>query len=480
MECWPFSWKKLKALWRTLSSLLRILLERNQHLEKELKALQQEVQILKESQAQNSRNSHQPPSRDGLKKPKPKPRSLRQKSGRKPGGQPGHPGQTLQPVQEPDQIEIHPLESCPQCGGVAIKREPVMDYEARQVFDLPPRTLEVTEHRAPIKHCPECGHLGKATFPDQVKAPTQYGQRFLGLLVYLSQGQLIPFNRVAQMCEDLFGQPLSTASVVAANQQAYQHLEPFAHEVARQIAQADLAHFDESGMRVAAKLHWLHVASTPTLTSYGVHPKRGREAMDALGIVGECRGWTMHDYWKPYFGYEQCLHAVCNGHLLRELKFLWEEEKEPWAKELSDLLLELHQKRNRDGEFSEPKFKRALKAFRAIVRRGRLRHPRVRSPKHLAQGKAANLLDRLQAYDWNILAFLLDERVPFTNNQGEQDIRMIKLQQKISGCFRTLEGAQVFCRIRSYLSTCRKQGQDIWRSLQMAIAGRPFIPVPLC
>jgi transposase len=207
-----------------------------------------------------------------------------------------------------------------------------------------------------------------------------------------------------------------------------------------------------SGLRVAGTLHWLHVASTATLTCYGVHPKRGGEAMDALGIVGACRQWVVHDHWKPYFAYAQCQHALCNEHLLRELKFLWEEDGQVWAREMSALLLQFHRRRQKHGEFNERQFKRALQRYRKVARRGRYRHPRLAPGQgRSAQSKAANLLDRLEDFDWNILAFLWDGRVPFTNNQAEQDIRMIKVRQKISGCFRTLRGAQIFCRIRSYL-----------------------------
>ena len=244
-----------------------------------------------------------------------------------------------------------------------------------------------------------------------------------------------------------------------------------------QVPQAPVVHLDESGLRVAGALHWLHVASTAELTFYGVHPKRGTEAMDAFGIIGACRQWVLHDHWKPYFSYPECLHALCNEHLLRELKFLWEEQQEVWARQLSDLLLALHRRRQKHGQFSEGQFKRALKNYRAVVRRGRYRHPRQPSGQgRRAQSKAANLLERLEDFDWSILAFLWDGRVPFTNNQGEQDVRMIKVRQKISGCFRTLHGAQVFCRIRSYLSTCRKQGRNLWEAIQLAVVGRPFIP----
>jgi transposase len=254
-------------------------------------------------------------------------------------------------------------------------------------------------------------------------------------------------------------------------------LDPFAQALARQVPRAEVVHLDESGLRVAGTLHWLHVASTVTLTCYGVHPKRGREAMDALGIVGACRQWVVHDHWKPYFSYQECLHALCNGHLLRELKFLWEEDGQVWARQLSNLLLEFYRARQKHGEFNERQFKRALKRYRNVVRRGRYRHPRLPPGQgRAAQSQAANLLDRLEEFDWSILAFLGDGRVPFTNNPAEQDIRMIKVRQKISGCFRTLRGAQIFCRIRSYLSTCRKQGHNLWEALQRAVVGKPFVP----
>jgi transposase len=444
-------------------------------LQAQLVQLEQRVKELETQLARNSSNSGKPPSSDGLSKPSPK--SLRTPSGRKRGGQPGHPGQTLQRVKNPDHIQVHRLEVCPQCGGRDLGPEPVLDYESRQVFDLPPRPLEVTEHRAQIKCCPHCGEEARADFPAGVGAPAQYGPRFESLMVYLNQQQLLPYDRLAQLCEDLFGQPLSAGTLVAANVRVFAQLEPFAQVLIKQVPQAPVVHLDESGLRVAGTLHWLHVASTATLTAYGVHPKRGTEAMDVLGIIGACRQWVIHDHWKPYFSYPECLHALCNEHLLRELKFLWEEQQELWARQLSDLLLALHRRVQQHGPFGQRLFKRALKNYRAVVRRGRYRHPcRARGQGRSAQSKAANLLDRLEDFEGSILAFLWDERVPFTNNQAEQDIRMIKVRQKISGCFRTLHGAQMFCRIRSYLSTCRKQGRNLWQAVQQAVVGQPFLP----
>lgn len=444
-------------------------------LQERLVQLENRVKELEAQLARNSSNSGKPPSSDGLSKPSPK--SLRAPSGRKPGGQPGHPGQTLQRVKNPDHLEVHRLEDCPRCGGRGLGREPALDYESRQVFDLPEHPLVVIEHRAEIKGCPHCGHTVRAEFPAGVSAPAQYGPRFQSLMVYLNQQQLLPYDRLAQLCADLFGQPLSVATLAAANERAYQQLAPFAQAVVTQVPQAAVVHLDESGLRVAGTLHWLHLASTATLTCYGVHPKRGAEAMAALGIVGACRQWVVHDHWKPYFSYPQCQHALCNEHLLRELKFLWEEDGQVWARQLSDLLLSFHRRRQKRGEFNERQFKRARQRYRNVVRCGRYRHPRLACGQgRRAQSKAANLLDRLEDFEWSILAFLWDGRVPFTNNQAEQDIRMIKVRQKISGCFRTLKGAQIFCRIRSYLSTCRKQGRNVCEAIQMAVVGRPFIP----
>jgi transposase len=442
---------------------------------RELAALVELTLTFQAQLGRNSTNSHQPPATDGLAKPAPK--SLRKKAGRRPGGQPGHPGHTLLPVKHPDHLEGHRLAGCPHCGGPGLQREPVLDYERRQVFELPPQTLVVTEHRAEIECCPHCGQTVRAEFPAGVGAPVQYGPRFQGLLVYLNQQQLLPYDRLAQLCADLFGQPLSAGTLATANERTFAQLAPFAQALIRRVPQAPVVHLDESGLRVAGALHWLHVAATADLTCYGVHPKRGTEAMTALGVVGACRQWVVHDHWKPYFTYQECLHALCNQHLLRELKFLWEEQQEGWARALSDLLLALYRRRQQRGEFNERQFKRARQRYHKVARRGRYRHPR-RAPGRdwAAQSKAANLLDRLEDFDWNILAFLWDGRVPFTNNQAEQDIRMIKVRQKISGCFRTLQGAEQFCRIRSYLSTCRKQGHNLWQALQRAVVGQPFMP----
>jgi transposase len=225
---------------------------------------------------------------------------------------------------------------------------------------------------------------------------------------------------------------------------------------------------------VAKRLHWLHVVSNPALTFYGVHAKRGTEAMDYFGILSRCKNWLIHDHWAPYFTYADCLHGLCNEHHLRELKFLAEEHQETWAQEMSRFLLDCLERRKSQGVLDQRQFKQVRAQYRAILKQGRRRHPRREGSG--PQSEAANLLNRLEDFDLHGLAFTVFEEVPFTNNGAERDIRMEKTKQKISGCFRTLQGARVFARLRSYLSTCRKQGRNLLGELQNAIVGKPFIP----
>jgi transposase len=474
MAWWSVSIRKLRATCALLVVLVSALLCRLKHLEQELSELERRCRELSGRLAQNSRNSSRPPSTDGPAKPVRK--CLRTKTGRRPGGQLGHPGNTLQPVAKPDHVLVHPLNrcTCGCCQGCSLAAVPVLGYEKRQVFELPQKPLEVSEHRAEIKCCPVSGVRVVAAFPPQVNAPAQYGPRFRGQMVYLHHEHFLPYTRLTQICEVLYGQPLSEATVVTASERLYTHLAPFEHRLWVLLPKAAANNCDETGMRVAGKLYWLHVVSNARLTFYGVHPKRGRQAMDYFDILPRCRNFLIHDHFKAYYTYEQCLHALCNAHHLRELKFLSEEQHELWAAELSQFLLDLHQRCQRRGMLGERAFKKVLAAYHRILAKGRRRHPR--QPGRGAQSKAANLLDRLEEFDWDVLAFSVFEEVPFTNNGGEQDLRMEKVQQKISGCFRTLHGARVFARIRSYISTCRKQKRNLLEELERAILGQPFLP----
>jgi len=465
-----------QQLFRLARTALGKLIDLVLRMEAQVRELRRQVKELKARLARNSTNSHQPPSSDGLAKAAPKPKSLRTKSGRRPGGQVGHPGHTLQPVARPDHVHVHQLGCCPcgACRGRSLAPEPVLGHEKRQVFELPEKPLEVTEHQAEIKCCPVSGRRVTAAFPEGVTAPAQYGPRFKAQMVYFNDEHFIPYQRLTRICQDLYGQPLSEATVATANQHAYDHLAPFEQRVLELLPQAPVNGCDESGVRVAQRLHWLHVVSNLWLTFYGVHPKRGVEAMDDLGILPRCKNWLIHDHWKPYFTYTDCLHALCNEHHLRELKFLHEEHQEDWAQEMSAFLLDCLERRKKQGVLDEQQFKRVRTQYRALLKKGRRRHPR--RTERGAQSKAANLLDRLEGFDLNVLAFTVFAEVPFTNNGAERDLRMEKTRQKVSGCFRTLHGARVFARIRSYISTCRKQGRNILKALEKAIVGDPFIP----
>lgn len=444
---------------------------------------QARLQALEARVAQNSNNSSKPPSSDGYTKPAPK--SLRKKSGLRPGGQSGHPGNTLPPSDKPDFIVVHRLKLCP-CGcGANLRRQRVLRHDKRQVFDLPPKMLLVTEHRVEVKLCPNTGLEVSAAFPVGVNAPTQYGQRFSACMVYFRVQQLIPLERISQMCRDIFGQPVSEATVQAAVAATYHALTGFEAKVVDLIVQALIAHADETGLRVAGSLHWLHVVSTKTLTWYGVHKKRGSDAIKHFALLPRFTGRLIHDCFSAYFDLN-CIHGLCNAHLLRELTFLHEVLHQKWAKRMLDLLMRMHRSvvvcKARAGPLVAPQLAAWTRKYQAVLREGFAENPELQPqpgprrrgrPKHT---KAQNLLLRLQHHELSVLAFLHDSRVPFTNNLAEQDLRMMKVQQKISGAFRTLDGARTFVRIRSYLSTARKNNRDVFQDIVAALAGQPFMP----
>lgn len=452
--------------------------------QRDLNALVAYCLTLQERLAATSRNSSKPPSQDSYSKPKPK--SLRGKTEKKSGGQPGHPGATLKAVEKPDHTEVHPLSSCP-CGcGSDLSQQPVLRYESRQVFDLPPQKLVITEHRVEVKRCPISGELVHAQWPVGVSAPVQYGPDFLTWLVYLNNQQFIPLARIDQMSFDQFGQHVSEDTILTAMKTMGQQLDPFSQALNEILPQEPVVNADESGLRVGASLNWLHVLSTPALTWYGVHRKRGREALDSFAILPEFLGRLVHDCWKTYLDLP-CLHALCVAHLLRELIFIHEECDQAWAKTLADLLLDMNRKREEqkliDSCFPTELLEQWHRQYQAILREGRAANPPIipnpNIPKKRGrkkQTKAQNLLDRLENHEDWVLAFIHDFQIPFTNNQAEQDVRMIKVKQKVSGSFRTFEGAQLFASIRSYISTVRKQGRSIFQDLKAAFAGNPFIP----
>jgi len=432
-------------------------------------ALRAQIAELERRLGLNSSNSGKPPSSDGLKKPA-RMSSLRERSGKKPGGQKGHKGETLRQVTEPNEVVNHYPPACSMCG-VGLDPETSVGHSTRQVFDLPqPQPLVVTEHRAHDCQCPACGAKTRAPFPDGVNAPVQYGARITAFVIYLLHYQLLPENRLAALMADLFGVKVAAATIARMSRTCAQRLRGFAATVRDLVAGAPVKHMDETGFRIGGKTQWLHVASTALLTFYRVCAKRGSLLANVAGIV-------VHDHWKPYYTMQGVLHALCNAHHLRELKALVEIEKEEWARKMQRLLRRACHVTNRARERGIPMKPRLIECFErhydTIISEGLLFHEaqaplvstvikgggkrRGRTPRRTGH----NLLLRLATRKEDTLRFFHDATVPFTNNQAERDGRMMKLRQKISGGFRSLEGAMDFALIRSFFSTARKQDWNI-------------------
>lgn len=474
---------RLFAVVGDLQARVTLLEAENQEFRAENQELRAENQELRGKLAKNSQNSSKPPSTDGYKKPKPK--SLRKPSGKKSGGQQGHTGARLERVENPDHTILHPVLNCQECGH-SLKQSPVSSHRSRQVIDLPPLKLEVTEHQVEQKVCPGCRCQNEAAFPAEAKTSVQYGSRIKSLLVYLNQYQLLPYERTVQLAEDLFSRTISQGTLYAWNTACFENLESTEERIRQAILASPVVHFDETGLRSQGKLHWLHTASTEQLTFYGLHAGRGQEAMLALGILEHYTGCAVHDHWKSYFTFS-CDHSLCNAHHLRELTYLAEQEKQDWAEPMIALLLEAKRASESMPEncLAKDSSERTsiLLRYDALIQEGLAQNlpspeekPKKKKRGRPKQSKAKNLLDRLRDFKDQVLAFLVRPRVPFDNNQGERDIRMAKLKQKISGCFRGPDGGKVFSRIRGYVSTLRKNDLNILEGIQSAFEKSPILP----
>ena len=437
------------------------------------------IQALEDQIAKNSGNSGKPPSSDGLKK---KPHSLREKGKRSSGGQKGHKGKTLEMVSDPDHVVHHALRACPNCqtdvSDVSVER-----IEKRQVFDVPEVRLEVTEHQGEVKICPCCEQQIKADFPGGVGRAVQYGKRIQAQATYLTMYQLLPLKRTCELFGDFYGHAPSEAIIFGAIEQVDEQIQPTLDVIYAQLVQADVLHNDETGMRVEGKLKWLHVSSTEQLTYYAVHAKRGQKAMHAIGILPQFKGVSLHDGWASYFQFDDCSHALCNAHHLRELRFIEERYRQTWASQMAQLLLDAKQEVADcpNDRLAPARIREYHQRYEQLLQQGFKANPLPDTPSPKKRGRKKqtppkNLLDRLQKYQHATLAFILDFRIPFDNNLAERDVRMMKVKQKISGTFRTQQGAEMFCDIRSYISTVRKQGQQVIHALYQALIGQPFIP----
>jgi transposase len=438
------------------------------------------VKELQDRLNKDSHNSSKPPSSDGFKK---KPVTLRVQSGRKSGGQKGHPGRTLEFTDTPKDIVVHAPSCCARCGA-GLDQTSSTIKERRQVFDIPPVALECIEHQAHSKCCPNCGEMTSGSFPTGVENTVQYGPRFNATLLYWTQYQLVPTGRAREMAADLFGASLSEGTLYNLMDRASKTLAPLEIEIKEALTKNAVTHHDETGARVNGSLHWIHVVCSVMLTVYSRNKHRGKVAMDALGVLGKCVGTAMHDGWKPYFRYGG-KHALCNAHHLRELKAIFEQYGQTWASDMICVLLDA--KTAVEGAIRQgcarvhPLLLSDLESrYRDAIDAGHKANPPpdpTGKRGRIKRTPGGNLVRRLEDYQKETLAFLYDFEVPFDNNQAERDIRRMKVKLKVSGCFRSEEGADAFCRIRGYISTMRKQGYNVLGILRSVAEGKPTRPL---
>jgi transposase len=447
-------------------------------------ALEARVAELERRLGQDSSNSSKPPSSDGLGKPsRVERRAAEGGERRRPGKQPGAPGAHLAQVAEPDEVIWHVPGRCGGCGA-DLADAPVSGVEARQVFDLPPLRLGVAEHRAQRRRC-ACGTTTAAGFPDHARAAVCYGPGVRALCCYLCVHQHLPVDRAAQLLSDVLGAPVATGTLAAVVAEGASALAGFVQVVAAQLAAAPVAHFDETGARVAGRLHWVHSASTASLSLFSVHAKRGKQAMDAAGVLPRFARVAVHDGWSPYWRYDQVTHALCGAHLLRELEAITDEPGQGWAAGMAELLVDVKLVADRAraagcGRVDDDVRARLHGRYQRLLADGQAANPPPRAARRgrPRRSPAANLLARLDRHRDEVLRSLEDCRVPFDNNQAERDLRMVKLQQKISGCWRSLAGAAAFLTVRSYLSSARKHGMNPLAVLRQLFQGHPWLPAP--
>jgi transposase len=463
-------------------------------LNKQLREAQAQTRLAREAHLatvmKNSQNSSLPPSRD----PRQRTQSLREKSGRKPGGQVGHRGTTREFVEKPDYLVIHAPESCLRCGS-SLSRAEVQGSERRQVHDWPPPKIEVTEHQAQAKVCVRCGMKNKAKFPAGVKAPVQYGNGIRAVAAYLMGYQLLPFERCAETMKDLFNCRLSSGTLATIFREcAHEMVEPLLL-IKEGLRKAAVLNVDETNLCVQQKQEWVHISATEKLTLLVHDKRRGTAAIEEIGILTGYTGVAVHDGFTAYDHYRQCRHSLCNAHILRELNYVIETSKPDWATAMKKLLLEIKAAVSKAGAAGKERLAvRQEKEFlaryeRIVLEAGKLYEPlqrkkghsKTRRPKESPiMAAARKLVNRLGDKRDEILLFMSDFKVPFDNNQAERDLRMLKVKQKISGCFRTPRGADEWCRVRSYVSTMKKQGHSLMETIKSVYAGKVVMPALRC
>ena len=426
------------------------------------------IEELEKRLNEDSHNSHKPPSSDNpYTKSEKKTKSTRKKSGKKPGGQKGHKGYRLQPTDNPDHtVTIKPEGTC-ECGR-NIEDAAIIDFVTRQLFDIVLPELTTTEFCGEVKEC-ECGKVHKPDFPDYLKVKVQYGPTIKSLAVYLKHHGMISYDRLQELYKELLGIEVSQGTLVNFVNECSERITPVVEEIKETIIASDVVHFDESGFRILGSLHWLHSASTELLTYYFAHKKRGTAAMTEMGILPYFTGTAVHDHWESYYTYATCTHGLCNAHHIRELIY-FAEHGEKWAEKLMNCLIDAKNEKNELLILPEKRTAYYKNRLKRILREGLHLHPKRMKTEKIRgrpkQTKQYNFLSRVSIKVDDVLRFIIDPAVPFDNNQGERDIRMLKIQQKVSGSFRSYKGAQSFCIIRGYLSSMRKNGQSVFDAIR--------------
>jgi transposase len=472
-----------QAVVQLVQSLIRQFNEIIEQQQKQLQEQQKQIDELKQQLALNSRNSSKPPSSDGFSG-KPLTKSLRKKSGKKSGGQKGHPGRTLKVSIAPDVITDLKISRCDTCGLDLSEIEPTA-IEKRQVIDIPPFKPVIEEFRAESKRCPRCETAAKAAFPEFVTQPVQYGPRICATMIYLRHQNFVPLQRLAELSESLFGIPVSEGTIVNITSRFAELISPFDAWVKDRLAESGILHCDESGIRISGTRVWIHSARTAKYTSYKIHSKRGKEALEAMGILENYRGTVIHDFWHSYYQFI-LKHGLCNVHHLRELTFLFEEAGQKWAGKMIRHLLVIKKEADRcrkagASSINTARIRQFELRYRRIIREGLSANPVPAEPNssrrrgRKKKGKIRCLLERFTIHREEVLRFMYDLSVPFDNNQAERDIRMAKLFQKISGYFRSVSGADCFSLIRSFLSTARKHGLNLVDSITQVFGGKNVV-----
>ena len=434
-----------------------------------IRQLLAEIAELRRRLGMDSTNSHQPPGSDGFKKKTTAP-GLPKEDKKPNGGQTGHRGRTLKRVEQPDLITVHLPQNCTCCGRPFSTDEAHDIFQIRQVFDLPQPRLEVTEHRLARIEC--CGRAQEGTYPPAVTAAVQYGPGVRAWIVKLSVDHKMPMEQISQLFQDLYDYDLNSATVDDALARGYVLAAPVEAQVMAQLTEAELVHFDETGVRVAGKLRWMHVASTETLTHLFVHDKRGGEALHSeASVLKDFTGTAVHDCWAPYFTFPLVHHALCGAHLLRELKGLWDGGA-VWAEEMHGFFLDLYKMPRPIADFTPYRLQ-----YHEILKKADQEEPPPKPSRRgkSKQSKGRNLLDRLRKHEKGFLAFACESDIPFTNNQAERDVRPTKVKQKVSGCFRTMDGARAYARLQGAISTFRKQGLNVFATLRDLFSHEPVV-----